>query len=168
MKETGRQGPIPVREMMAHLSEGGRAPDAAAPSKESRIEPAEVAFSHQGTTWTVREEGSATWGTDIGAAPVVVAVHFFHPDQPQRPAREALLPRGRLTGMHDSELAALLEASSEVPPEGTAPTHRRPGGGRSGRSGRGASARTRRSDRGGGRPARGESDASGSRGETRG
>lgn len=151
MDETSRQGPIPVRELMAHLSADRRVVseprDAEAARPESR--PAEVAFAHRGTTWTVREAGSATWGTDIGAAAAVVAVHFYHPERPERPTREALLARGRLGSLHPAELSALLEESAEVPPEGTVVASRHRG---SGRSGRGGKQRAGRSGRGRERP----------------
>lgn len=147
-----RAGPIPVRELMSHLSGADRPAPVDAPDPDARAgEDArpDVVFEAGGILWRAREAGRAAWGTDLVGAPVVVAVHFFHPDQADRPAREALLPRGRLHGLHESELAALLERAAEVPPEGTIVA--RSGGGRGPRRGRGAGSRPRRPERRGGR-----------------
>lgn len=147
-----RAGPIPVRELMSHLSGvGGQAPEGSAgpDARADEDTPPDVLFEAGGIRWRAREAGWAAWGTDVVAAPVVVAVHFFHPDHPDRPAREALLPRGRLNRLHESELAALLAAAVEVPPEGTIVA--RSGGGRGPRRGRGAGSGARRPERRGGR-----------------
>jgi hypothetical protein len=129
MDTSDRSGPIPVRELMSHLSGASEAASGRDPSSPAEA-PADrdVAFEADGVRWLAREAGKSTWGTDLAAAPVAVAIHFFHPERPARPAREALLPRGRLRMLFPEELVALFEGAADVPPEGTAVARPRRGG----------------------------------------
>lgn len=151
MDEQNRAGPIPVRELMGHLSDTAAEPvaEATRPGADTGQQEAEDVFVLvDDVRWTVREAGSSAWGTDVEGRPAVAAIHFFPPDA-DRPQREALLPRGRLGSLHPAELRALWEAATEVPPEGAAPA--RAGGGRA--RGRRSSG-PRRRESGGGKPGR--------------
>ncbi len=93
-------GPTPVREV---LKPSAREPEPAP------VEPTPVRrFTDQGTEWLARVSGEGAVGTGLlGGAPLV-AVDFSRPEQPERPLRRTLLPRGRLFHLFDAELRALL------------------------------------------------------------
>jgi hypothetical protein len=148
MDTSERAGPIPVRELMSHLSTD---PDTSAAERSAADDdgtaPEEVRFEHEGVEWVAREAGDAAWGTDVAVASVAVAVHFYRAENPGYPEREVLVPRGRLRALFPSQLVDLLMTSTEVPPEGTTVTRPR----RTRRSPRRSTgpARKGRSDRGG-------------------
>ena len=148
MDTSERAGPIPVRELMSHLSTDTDTSAAEPPAPgDDGAAAEEVRFEHEGVEWVAREAGEAAWGTDVAVAPVAVAVHFYRAENPAYPAREALLPRGRLRALFPSQLVELLTTSTEVPPEGTTVTRPR----RTRRSPRRSTGphRQARSDRGG-------------------
>ncbi|MEN8376518.1 MAG: hypothetical protein ABFS34_13815 [Gemmatimonadota bacterium] len=134
--EPDRVGPIPVRELMGHLSGDEREPGSD-PADVGGEE--DIVFSDGATTWIARETGEAAWGADVEGIPAATAIHFFRRDAPRRALREALLPRGRLPHLFPAELRDLLAASAEVPPEGTVIPARRARGGRNRRGRSGAS-----------------------------
>jgi hypothetical protein len=71
-------------------------------------------FEVSGKSWIARVQGKGACGTGAYGLGLVEAIHFFEADAPERPVREALLVRGRLAGLFDSELAELLEGATPI------------------------------------------------------
>ena len=73
------------------------------------------AFSAGGLRWVARICGVGLGGTGrLGTAPFT-AIRFFQEGE-SAPRFEALLPRGRLQDLYESELEALLAAARPLPP----------------------------------------------------
>jgi hypothetical protein len=64
--------------------------------------------------WLAWLSGSGAVGTGASGLGHVEAVHFALAAEPERPRREALLPRGRFDGLFDAELVALLAAAVPI------------------------------------------------------
>jgi hypothetical protein len=98
------------------------APAGAAPADEAgpgdgdggQVPASGRSFEAEGRTWVVRVAGYGALGTGHYSLGPVEAVHFALADAPDVPVREALLPRGRLDAMFDSELAALLAGATPI------------------------------------------------------
>src|SRR5690606_37747108 len=88
------------------------APESAAAAAASAPPPASAAppdrsFTADGVDWVARVVGAGVVGKGVPATGTIVAVRFHRADEPHRPLREALLPRGRFEYLDDDELAAL-------------------------------------------------------------
>lgn len=71
-------------------------------------------FPAEGRTWVARVAGHGVIGTGHYSLGPVEAVHFALADAPDVPVREALVPRGRLHAMFESELAVLLAGATPI------------------------------------------------------
>jgi hypothetical protein len=71
-------------------------------------------FTAEGRTWVARVAGHGALGTGHYSLGLVEAVHFALAEAPDVPVREALLPRGRLDALFESELAALLAGATPI------------------------------------------------------
>jgi hypothetical protein len=71
-------------------------------------------FDVAGKSWIARLQGKGACGTGAYGLGLVEAVHFFEGDAPERPVREALLPRGRFAGLFEGELAELLARATPI------------------------------------------------------
>lgn len=64
--------------------------------------------------WIAWLGGKGACGTGSYGLGLVEAVHFARADAPDRPLREALLPRGRFEALFDAELLELFERATPV------------------------------------------------------
>jgi hypothetical protein len=71
-------------------------------------------FEHEGRSWLARIGGKGAYGTGSYGLGLVEAIHFYAAEQPERPAREALLARGRFETLYEEELVALLARATPV------------------------------------------------------
>lgn len=101
-------GPVPVRDLMRRMT---AAPEA---EGEPAWEGEERSFELDGTTWTVRAAGAGSYGTGMVGAARLVALHFFRDDAPERPVREALVPRGAFPGLRAEELVGILQRATPI------------------------------------------------------
>jgi hypothetical protein len=85
-----------------------------APEQPAGGEGGERVFEHRGRTWLARVSGHGALGTGSLALGLIDAIHFADPAEPQRPLREALLPRGRFADLYELELAELCERAKPV------------------------------------------------------
>ncbi|HEY8376767.1 MAG TPA: hypothetical protein VIK91_09775, partial [Nannocystis sp.] len=76
------------------------------------VPPPERSFTDDGVEWIARIAGEAVVGkgamTTTGA---IAAVHFHRADDPERPLRYALLPRGHFERLGEDELIALFRSA---------------------------------------------------------
>jgi len=73
-------------------------------------------FTVDGQEWIARIVGEGAVGTGSGPAAFLVAVRFYPADQPETPAREILIPRGRFDSLYDDELRVLFHSARPLPP----------------------------------------------------
>lgn len=94
--------------------------------RELDPDPADARFFElDGVRWVATASGKAAAGTGGYGLAMLVAVHFAHADEPERPRFEALLPRGRFAHLHDDELRSLLRRAVRiVVPNGGSPDRR--------------------------------------------
>lgn len=64
--------------------------------------------------WIARVAGVGAGGTGKVGMAYLVAVHFYRAEEPERPVREALLPRGSFEGLFDGELVALYARGVDI------------------------------------------------------
>ena len=89
--------------------------EAPRPPRELAPDPDETrTFDVDGESWTARVAGKGAWGSGAYGLGMVVAVHFARAEAPDKPLREALLPRGRFVGLFDEELRALLASATPI------------------------------------------------------
>jgi hypothetical protein len=79
-----------------------------------RVQASGRTFTAEGRTWVVRVAGHGALGTGHYSLGPVEAVHFALAEAPDVPVREALLPRGRLDALFESELTALLAGATPI------------------------------------------------------
>ncbi len=71
-------------------------------------------FHVDNVEWIARVTGEGSGGTGaLGPAPFV-AIRFFRSDEPSRPRREALLPRGAFENLYDTELVELFHRARTI------------------------------------------------------
>ncbi|HEX6940442.1 MAG TPA: hypothetical protein VF158_13590 [Longimicrobiales bacterium] len=129
MKDDPRRGPrpIPVTDAVRDLirkAAADRAADIATPATPDRA--ADVAmpatpdrsFAADGHDWIAKVAGEGVAGTGAFAAAALVAIRFHAADDPARPRREAIIPRGLFERLHDDELVALLRTARPLDPDG--------------------------------------------------
>jgi hypothetical protein len=71
-------------------------------------------FNVADQVWVAWISGKAAGGTGAYGLGVFDALHFATGDCPQRPIREALIPRGAFTGLFDEELRVLWAAARPI------------------------------------------------------
>jgi hypothetical protein len=71
-------------------------------------------FRHDGSDWLAWVAGAGAYGTGVLGPGLLEAVHFASAVAPDTPLREALLARGRFSGLYDAELAELLTAATPI------------------------------------------------------
>ena len=105
--EAGPRGPVPVRQALAHLDPEPEE-EPAAPLDPGRP------FELEGEGWLARVAGAGAGGTGRAAPAYIEAVHFCREEEPERPLREALLPRGRFERLYEAELRALWARAVDI------------------------------------------------------
>jgi hypothetical protein len=78
-------------------------------------------FTSESVAWLARVSGRGAAGTGAYGLGMIEAIHFYHASEPATPRFEALLPAGRLAGLFEEELIALLRDARAIPPPGDAP-----------------------------------------------
>lgn len=73
--------------------------------------PPERSFTADGVEWIARIAGEAVVGKGAMTTGAIVAVHFHRADDPERPLRQTLLPRGHFEGLGEDELIALFRSA---------------------------------------------------------
>ncbi|HEX7117555.1 MAG TPA: hypothetical protein VF212_02125 [Longimicrobiales bacterium] len=106
--------PIPVTDAVRDLI---RKTAAERPAEDAPPAPPGRTFTADGQTWIARIAGEAIVGTGAFASAALLAVRFHRADEPDRPLREALIPRGRFELLYDDELAALLRTARPLDAE---------------------------------------------------
>lgn len=101
----GRKAPISVRESSAHLVAGRTKQSPPAPVRR---------FSLGDDEWVARLAGQGYGGTGDRSPGYFAAVRFFRADAPDRPVREALIPRGRFDSLYDDELREIFEMAEPI------------------------------------------------------
>lgn len=71
-------------------------------------------FLMDGEVWIARQVGEARVGSSALGAAAIVTIRFYHAAEPDRPLKEALLPRGRFELLYDEELRALFHAARRL------------------------------------------------------
>lgn len=71
-------------------------------------------FLMDGEAWIARQVGEASVGSSALGAASIVTIRFYRAAEPDRPQREALLPRGRFEMLYDEELRALFHAARRL------------------------------------------------------
>ena len=92
----------------------GDTPPPAPPHELTHIAACERQFVHEGNEWIARLGGKGACGTGSYGLGLLEAVHFFAAAEPERPLREALVPRGRFEMMYDVELTDLLQTARPI------------------------------------------------------
>lgn len=108
--------PVPITDAVRDLirkTTADRPADASArPAPPAApVPPPERSFTDDGVEWIARIAGEAVVGTGAMTTGAIVAVHFHRADDPERPVRHALLPRGRFEGLGEDELIALFRSA---------------------------------------------------------
>lgn len=113
--------PVPVTDAVRDLirktaAERHADPAADQPPAETPSAPPARRFTVDGVEWIARIAGEAVAGKGALATGAIVAVRFHRADDPMKPLREAILPRGHYEFLHDDELAALFRFARQVEP----------------------------------------------------
>lgn len=106
-------GPVPVRDLMKIPRADSAADSAAEPEGEPRWERQDREFEAEGVRWIARTAGSGAYGTGNLGTARVLAIHFYRAGESD-PAREALVPASAFPGLHDDELAAVLQRATPI------------------------------------------------------
>lgn len=112
----------PVSWQTEHGGPEGRPPRESAPEHEGAVR-----FEADGEVWLARIAGKGAGGTGATGLGLVEAVHFMREAEPDTPAREALIERGRFADLFESELIELWRESRAIVPAAPAapPPHKR-------------------------------------------
>lgn len=109
MTDEGGSGPVPVRDLLKQTK-----PEPAAPAAEPERPALEFTFETEEGGWLVRVAGDGSYGTGRVGAARLLAVHFYHQDDPGTPLREALLPAGRFPHMREEELREVFDRATPI------------------------------------------------------
>ena len=101
-------GPVPVRDLMKPATPEPQA------EGEPRWEEDERAFDLDGDEWLVRPSGAGSYGTGRLGTARLLALHFYRADAPDRPVREALVPKADFLTLRDVELGALFRKATPI------------------------------------------------------
>jgi hypothetical protein len=107
-EQDGGSGPVPVRDLMKQMV---AQPEA---EGEPRWEGAEHTFERGEETWLARTAGAGAYGTGPRGRARLVAVHFFHEEDPGTPVREALVAAGQFPHLQPEELRVLFDRSTPI------------------------------------------------------
>ncbi|MDX1673910.1 MAG: hypothetical protein R3314_03815 [Longimicrobiales bacterium] len=107
-EKKGDSGPVPVRDLMKQMVSRPEA------EGEPRWEGDELTFERDGDTWAARPAGAGAYGTGSRGRARLVAVHFFHGQDPDTPVREALVPAGVFPHLRPEELRALCDRATPI------------------------------------------------------
>jgi hypothetical protein len=91
--------------------------DAPPPLPPRELDPGDEtarSFEVDGEAWVARPAGKGAGGTGAYGLGMIEAVHFARADDPATPLFEALLPAGRLPGLFDDELRAVLASARRI------------------------------------------------------
>lgn len=104
-------GPVPVRDLMRPSTPGSDTGEAAGGPPPVVIE---REFEREDGLWIARNAGAGAYGTGRLGTARLVAVHFYHVDDPQVPVREALVAAGRFPHLGAEELGELFERATPI------------------------------------------------------
>ena len=110
-REPAASGPVPVRDLMKPSP-----PESDTREAEGAPRPVviEREFEREDGLWIARNAGVGAYGTGRLGTARLVAVHFYHGDDPQVPVREALVPAGRFPHLGAAELGELFERATPI------------------------------------------------------
>ena len=104
-------GPVPVRDLMRPSPPASETREGEGGSGRVVIE---REFEREDGLWIARNAGVGAYGTGRLGTGRLVAVHFYHGDDPQVPVREALVAAGRFPHLGAEELAELFERATPI------------------------------------------------------
>lgn len=109
MTGEGGSGPVPVRDLLKQ-----RQPEPAASPRDPEPPTLEFTFETEEGGWLARVAGDGSYGTGRVGAARLLAVHFYHQDDPDTPLREALLPAGRFPHLREEELREMFDRATPI------------------------------------------------------
>lgn len=104
-------GPVPVRDLMRPSPPESEPREGEAGPRPVVIE---REFEREDGLWIARNAGAGAYGTGRLGTARLVAVHFYHEDDPEVPVREALVAAGRFPQLGAEELSELFERATPI------------------------------------------------------